>query len=1253
MLQRQFFTVLLLTAMEITCTTSAHAQFSPAKVIGLSTMAQAMKASGDIDADGDIDMIAAGWRNVVLFVNDDGLGTFTNVELILDGDYNGIGGEETLVFMLDVDSDGAVDVVVQDHPPDVASGTGGIQWVRNLGNAVFAPPITIPDIPINGKLLGFEDIDSDGDEDMLLDFAPPYLHSKENLGNGLFGPEVQLPNFWNDVRTLDLDGDDNLDLLEEFNGNFIIHRGNGDGTFTVTLTDVADWIIRIKDANGDGFDDLLGIGTDLYWRRGLGDGTFAPAVAMAGLPLSAQDFGFVDMNADGAQDLLIFDYLNLQGALNLGDYTFGPFADMAPPLSPGNSNYEGELYFCDIDNAGVPELFVNETLIVREFRFPENGTMEFVKNVTDLVYGPFSFMGAMDFNNDGMLDVVHGHEIGRCLNGYARQASTTFDQFQSMVEYAGRETEAVADMDNDGDDDLVLLGAEVEVLANDGAGAFALVSSELVPGTSYTSEITAHDVDGDGDQDLLIATQARIRILRNNGGNNFTLLSTSAILQMSDPVVLGFLDVDNDGDQDMITQRYQGTWVIEWVRNDGALVFGARTIITGITEPDAIDIADADLDGDLDIFSFHPVSGYPQAFLTRNLGNSTFAAPTVVLDDVLLGVCSPRAFDADGDGDPDLVVPMPTTGGSLLLNDGTGSFGPPQPLTGVDIEYSSSDEWKPIDMDGDGDLDILYFTTNGINSFQRMGLAWSENFFADPYHLSGTVFVDADGDGALDGGEIGLAGAAITATPTGYFALGNGGGEYMIYSNEGSQTVAASLPSPLWSQTTTPLEYTVSPSATQPDWPGLDFGFQPTVDISLIHPEVVLASAPCSATTSLWITAMNEGTRIEDGTISLALDNAFTFVSSDPTPSAVSGNMISWTFSDLSYFGTQVIHASVVMPGAQSIGDPFTHAITITTVDDQGDPTGTFLTELNGVISCAYDPNDKLASPEGYGGLGAIDISTDHIDYTIRFQNTGNAPAVVVVLRDQLDADLDLSSLRILGFSHEPTEVVIEPSGELIVRFNGIQLPDSGASFTGSQGFIKFRLDLLPGLPHLTPVHNTAEIYFDLNDLVLTNTALRTLVDCALWQPTITPLTSTVLEATEGDLYQWYLNGDLLTGANGQTLLVTVIGDYTVSVTSLYGCAGTTPAHSITTLGLADHERPVFALVPNPMTNEARLFLTAPLSRAQHIEIVDIYGRILQRIQGSGSDVVTVGREGLAAGIYVLLLKEGTTTRGSIRMIVE
>jgi len=142
-----------------------------------------------------------------------------------------------------------------------------------------------------------------------------------------------------------------------------------------------------------------------------------------------------------------------------------------------------------------------------------------------------------------------------------------------------------------------------------------------------------------------------------------------------------------------------------------------------------------------------------------------------------------------------------------------------------------------------------------------------------------------------------------------------------------------------------------------------------------------------------------------------------------------------------------------------------------------------FLQEAYVVYSC--DPNDKAADPTSMtpaqGAAGGM------IDYLVRFQNVGTAPALCVVITDTLSDLLEVSSLEVVNMSHASTWYV--HGGVLHVVFDPTLLPDSTSDEPGSHGAVKFRMSTVSGLAPGTLVSNTANIYFDFNEPVTTNTA--------------------------------------------------------------------------------------------------------------------------------------------------------------------
>lgn len=132
----------------------------------------------------------------------------------------------------------------------------------------------------------------------------------------------------------------------------------------------------------------------------------------------------------------------------------------------------------------------------------------------------------------------------------------------------------------------------------------------------------------------------------------------------------------------------------------------------------------------------------------------------------------------------------------------------------------------------------------------------------------------------------------------------------------------------------------------------------------------------------------------------------------------------------------------------------------------------------------SFDPNMKEVYP--------VNISpgyNDWLTYTIHFQNTGNAPAYDIRLADTLDTRLDPETFQVLGYSH-PMQTTLH--GNIIsFKFKDILLPDSHSNSDSSHGFVQYRVKPLKDLSLGTKIRNTAYIYFDYNDPVVTNTTVN------------------------------------------------------------------------------------------------------------------------------------------------------------------
>jgi len=146
-----------------------------------------------------------------------------------------------------------------------------------------------------------------------------------------------------------------------------------------------------------------------------------------------------------------------------------------------------------------------------------------------------------------------------------------------------------------------------------------------------------------------------------------------------------------------------------------------------------------------------------------------------------------------------------------------------------------------------------------------------------------------------------------------------------------------------------------------------------------------------------------------------------------------------------------------------------------------------------GTVFSSFDPNDKKGYPYGYG-IDNLIQPNQQIQYMIRFQNTGNDTAFTVVVRDTLDFDLNIFTVT-PGVSSHPYEYRMYGPRIIEWTFNNILLPDSTTNSVGSNGFVTFHVEQNPDLIPGTVIYNDADIYFDYNDPITTNTTVHRIYD--------------------------------------------------------------------------------------------------------------------------------------------------------------
>jgi hypothetical protein len=217
---------------------------------------------------------------------------------------------------------------------------------------------------------------------------------------------------------------------------------------------------------------------------------------------------------------------------------------------------------------------------------------------------------AFDMEGDGDLDVFgvtgwmgSGDPPGERNELYRNDGNLQWTEIASGALYTAPAGQGATDTDYDGDGDVDIIAAnrdgDLNVLRNNGTGGFSAVDPDSI-GIIHNafSGITSADVDNDGDLDLLLVgldgAETIGYLYGNRGGGTFDFVRAFSNI---DGYMGGFGDLDNDGDLDLV---FAGDDVSYLNNGTGAFSVGPAIPVAGINDPRAIAFADVDADGDLD-----------------------------------------------------------------------------------------------------------------------------------------------------------------------------------------------------------------------------------------------------------------------------------------------------------------------------------------------------------------------------------------------------------------------------------------------------------------------------------------------------------------------------------------------------------------------------------------------------------------------------------------------------------------------------
>lgn len=147
--------------------------------------------------------------------------------------------------------------------------------------------------------------------------------------------------------------------------------------------------------------------------------------------------------------------------------------------------------------------------------------------------------------------------------------------------------------------------------------------------------------------------------------------------------------------------------------------------------------------------------------------------------------------------------------------------------------------------------------------------------------------------------------------------------------------------------------------------------------------------------------------------------------------------------------------------------------------------------EYNQTVVNSFDPND-ITCLEGEN-LDPTDVGKD-LHYKIRFENTGTASAINIVVKNEIDfSKLDINTLTPVTSSH-PMRTRISEGNIVEFIFENINLDFNDAT---NDGYLIYKIKTLPTLQLGDMIGNQAEIYFDFNFPIITNNYMVTVAQTA------------------------------------------------------------------------------------------------------------------------------------------------------------
>jgi len=321
-------------------------------------------------------------------------------------------------------------------------------------------------------------------------------------------------------------------------------------------------------------------------------------------------------------------------------------------------------------------------------------------------------------------------------------------------------------------------------------------------------------------------------------------------------------------------------------------------------------------------------------------------------------------------------------------------------------------------------------------------------------------------------------------------------GEYYAPVIDGQHTITPNPENPTYWNFSPPNVVVNFPTQTSPFTQDFCVTANGTVeDLEVIV--IPLEQARPGFDTDYKVVIKNKGNQTTSGTVTLDFEEDFmNLLSSTPTAANPATNQLSWSVNNLQPFQmeeyefTMTLNTPTQTTNPLNGGDVLTFTGTVTGTGIDAMPADNMMVFDQTVVN-SYDPNDKTCLE---GATIEPAMVGEYVHYMIRFENTGTASAINVVIKDEIDlTQFDVSTLIPLGGSHDYYTRVRDANVVEFIHEN-INLDFNDAT---NDGYVLFKIKTLTTLTEGDAFDNTAEIYFDFNFPIITNTETVTVMTTA------------------------------------------------------------------------------------------------------------------------------------------------------------